>query len=1003
MARVMQTRESIHYTVPGHPVAYDRMESDKLGQELTEDAAIWNLYLDEANNHDQEMVKGRHASLDMLLLFVRRLGSILTAFLIESKSLLQQDPAEISVALLYSMAQSHQRMELGLPPPSGLTTSLRNPEFTPSLPARWINGIWFTSLGISLTSALLAMLGKEWLTAFLGSRPRPAHSHALLRQSRIEGLERWWALHLISLLPFLLHTALLLFSVGLVLYLWTMDTIIAIVFAGLVTITFLFYISTAILGAVYEFCPFVTEMSGYLRGLSSYFSSRSRPPTCKTKTVQQDLRALAWLADHASDPVIVDCAYQALAGLRVRSSKVQSYNDTFKSHDLLISNGDLSLTLKRETTTLSLLAAVSTRFERIMRDRRQLAISDGTHAVRYAVALRNMIASLQHYLPKHSTANEERTTDRGRIDQVVDAEFSPLMHLALIENLWTDSSPPLCSAAYAGFLAVQMDFLSMAARDLKAEILLLQNKSASFDPIDVETKSPSDPEAYAGDVTMSNSSALLDYRLAVLRACYSRTLARITQLLRFHQFGEIYLEPNSIVSLTDSICIAARCGPLNPADSLSTHHPTIESQHSEYHFAMPLHRSDKTVFQRDDLRTGPLGALIFILRVRPNMPEYSLLDTRMSALDAFSALAPVLLQQMFKLEREELVEAYDFRSWSHKPKADLLGIGYIAVRQMLTTLRYLGRNLEKFPIHIAFCNDVVQLIYEYLEEAKGAAYNQGPRLAVANYCADLVPIMEYIAAEESSIVKFTDNLVATLLDLSTLPIDSGDITPCDIAYTPACFLGLLRIVSCGRSNFKCTETVFDCIIRRLRGHFSGTNEQNEMRTDISSVEYLRLFTHSDKGFDVLVRAANHENIKFLVVNLLAEICRLASGRDRVSGFESIEISRGAVCGLSAAVFVATQYMEQTQDHEESLLAFLEDAFVILMVASEDQGSRYYLIENKIYQRIYGVCQSIGHSARAQALRQSIYIQGVQLGIGFEEWYNNKEDEESPRMIEDIVI
>ncbi|QRW01052.1 E3 ubiquitin-protein ligase listerin [Ceratobasidium sp. AG-Ba] len=735
------TRESIPYTFPGRPVVYERMESDKLGQELTEDAAIWNVYLDEANNHDQEMVKGRYASLDMLLLFATLFSAILTAFLIESKSLLQQDPAEISVALLYSIAQSQLRIELGLPLPSGLTMSLRNPDFTPSLSARWINGIWFTSLGISLTSALLAMLGKEWLTAFLGSRPRPAHSHALLRQSRLEGLERWRALHIISLLPFLLHTALLLFSAGLVLYLWTMDTIIAIVFAGLVTITFLFYISTAVLGGVYEFCPFVTEMSGYLRGLSACFSSRSRPPTCKTKTVQQVLRALAWLADHASDPVIVDCAYQALAGLRGRSSKVQSYNDSFKRHDLVISNANLSLTLKRETTTLSLLAAVSTRFERIMRDRRQLAISDGTHAVRYAIALRNMIASLQHPPPKHSTDNEERTTNRGRIDQVVDAEFSPLIHLALIENLWTDSSPPLCSAACAGFLAVQMDLLTMAARDLKAEILYLQNKSSSFDPTDVETKLPSDPEEYVGDVTMNNSPALLDHRLAGLRACYSRTLARITQLLKFHQFGEIYLEPNSIVSLTDSICIAARCGPLNPTDSLSTHHPTIESQHSEYHFAMPLHRSNKTVFQRDDLRTGPLGALIFILRVRPKMPEDSLLDTRMSAVDAFSALAPVLIQQIFKLEREELVEAYDFRNWLYKPKADLLGISYIAVRQMLTTLRYLGRNLENFPIHIAFCNDVVQLIYEYLEEAKDTAYNQGPRLAVAHYCVDLVPIL----------------------------------------------------------------------------------------------------------------------------------------------------------------------------------------------------------------------------------------------------------------------
>jgi hypothetical protein len=46
------------------------MAADKPGQELAPDATIWRLYLEEADEHDQELVKGRHASLDMLLLFV---------------------------------------------------------------------------------------------------------------------------------------------------------------------------------------------------------------------------------------------------------------------------------------------------------------------------------------------------------------------------------------------------------------------------------------------------------------------------------------------------------------------------------------------------------------------------------------------------------------------------------------------------------------------------------------------------------------------------------------------------------------------------------------------------------------------------------------------------------------------------------------------------------------------------------------------------------------------
>ncbi|KAF8601178.1 hypothetical protein BDV93DRAFT_422696, partial [Ceratobasidium sp. AG-I] len=204
-----------------HSEAYERMAGDKPGRELAPDATIWQLYLEEADEHDQELVKSRHASLDMLLLFAALFSAILTGFLIESKTLLQPDSADVSAALLLRIAQSQHRMELGLSLPMD-TPSVNVPSFTPSLSARWLNGIWFTSLALSLSAALIAMLGKEWLTAFVSSRPRPPQSHALLRQSRLEGLESWWALHIIALLPSLLHMSLFLFAIGLVLYLWTL-------------------------------------------------------------------------------------------------------------------------------------------------------------------------------------------------------------------------------------------------------------------------------------------------------------------------------------------------------------------------------------------------------------------------------------------------------------------------------------------------------------------------------------------------------------------------------------------------------------------------------------------------------------------------------------------------------------------------------------------------------------------------------------------------------------
>ncbi|KAG8770952.1 hypothetical protein FRC12_003951 [Ceratobasidium sp. 428] len=352
------------------PEAYERMAADKIGQELAHDATIWKLYLEEADEHDQELVKGRHASLDMLLLFAALFSAILTAFLIESKDLLQQDPADVSMALMLAIAQSQYRMEQGAADASNATaTPPIIPNFTPSMTARWVNGIWFTSLALSLSAALVAMLGKEWLTAFLASRPRPAHAHALLRQSRLEGLEQWWALHIIALLPSLLHVSLLLFAVGLVLYLSTMDRAIAIVIASIVGMTSLFYVVTAILGAVYEFCPFVTELSKYVkRGVAVLLLRRAGAESnvADIHPLLKNIQALLWLTNHARDPAVVDCSYQAFSGLPLPENRnpdpstIPLETNTTKRHQ-----NELPMILGDDTNLNTLLISTITRFERL--------------------------------------------------------------------------------------------------------------------------------------------------------------------------------------------------------------------------------------------------------------------------------------------------------------------------------------------------------------------------------------------------------------------------------------------------------------------------------------------------------------------------------------------------------------------------------------------------------------------------------------------------------------
>ncbi|KAF8598583.1 hypothetical protein BDV93DRAFT_418139, partial [Ceratobasidium sp. AG-I] len=140
---------------------------DKPGEELTPEATIWKLYVAEAEESDRELVEREHRNIDVMLVFAALFSAILTAFLLDSKDLMQPDPADTTNMLLVRIAQR-------LDNPNAVSQPVGIPAFEITLAARWINGLWLASLGLSLTATLLAMMAKEWLTTFASSRPRPA-------------------------------------------------------------------------------------------------------------------------------------------------------------------------------------------------------------------------------------------------------------------------------------------------------------------------------------------------------------------------------------------------------------------------------------------------------------------------------------------------------------------------------------------------------------------------------------------------------------------------------------------------------------------------------------------------------------------------------------------------------------------------------------------------------------------------------------------------------------
>ena len=340
---------------------------------------------------------------------------------------MQPDPAETTNILLMRIAE---RLEN----PNATSQPLGMPAFEITLAARWINGLWLASLGLSLVATLLAMMAKEWLTTFASSRPRPAHAYAIDRQARLDAMSSWGALPLIDHLPLFLHVALLLFSLGLVVYLYTwVDRPVATLIAVMTGVTILFYVVATGLATVYEVCPFDTQLSHYCRRLFRFISSHWRLAqrykhyfaiqrsksldytSDEYLTTEEDLHALQWLANNARDPRVSDSAYQALAGLRLMprldSLVASSTPDLSLSAD---SNFQQKAEQKdKRVATMFVDVCQRLRQARLMSPH-ELATSFGVNVARYASTLPHCVA----YLSLHP--------DHGRLAELVWARMAKI-------------------------------------------------------------------------------------------------------------------------------------------------------------------------------------------------------------------------------------------------------------------------------------------------------------------------------------------------------------------------------------------------------------------------------------------------------------------------------------------------------------------------------------------------------------------------------------------------
>ena len=162
---------------------------------------------------------------------------------------------------MYQLLSQNNGINVSIP-------TLANPasSFTPPPSAVWVNGLWFLSLVISLTCALLATLLQQWARRYLRvTCPRYSpHKRARVRAFYAEGVEKLHLPWTVEMLPVLLHVSLFLFFAGLSVFLFSVDLTIFKVVTAWIALCVIAYAWITFLPIFHKNSPYTAPLSSPL-------------------------------------------------------------------------------------------------------------------------------------------------------------------------------------------------------------------------------------------------------------------------------------------------------------------------------------------------------------------------------------------------------------------------------------------------------------------------------------------------------------------------------------------------------------------------------------------------------------------------------------------------------------------------------------------------------------------------------------------------------------------
>ncbi|KAJ7643394.1 hypothetical protein DFH06DRAFT_1051662 [Mycena polygramma] len=276
-------------------------------------AKLWSIYIGEAERYDKALVESWKADMEGMLIFSGLFSASLTAFLVESYQTLQPDSGAATVQLLTQISQ-----QLAAPSVNLSLASLDGSEFRARTSSLVCNTLWFISLTLSITCALLATLVEQWAREFLH---RTEKHPSPIRRARVFsflyfGVRRFGMHIVVDLIPLLLHVALMLFLAGLIAFLVPINEFLMGLIGAILGVFLGIYSVITLLPVISSDCPYRTPFSAFAWRLiqparKMWLGSAAPHVEANLNDVMLDMalqesdtrdqRAIAWTVDSLTD------------------------------------------------------------------------------------------------------------------------------------------------------------------------------------------------------------------------------------------------------------------------------------------------------------------------------------------------------------------------------------------------------------------------------------------------------------------------------------------------------------------------------------------------------------------------------------------------------------------------------------------------------------------------------------------------------------------------------